>query len=146
MNIMDYTYTNADLDFFLKNIFFDTIVTNDGGMSINDMFSFFFLLNKLKPKVIIESGVWNGKSTQLMRKTLGNDVILICLDPREIPADGYRDQTPNTYYFTGNEGTCLRPFVWYLYAVVFLMSARIKTFKFPHESQIFRKSFCFKLF
>ena len=98
---MDYKYSIQDLDHFLKNVYFNDILQNNGGMSINDMFSFYFLLKKIMPKIIIESGIWNGLSTKLIRKTLGDSVIIICLDPRDIPEYGFKDNNKNTYYFTG---------------------------------------------
>uniref|UniRef100_A0A6C0DRV8 Cephalosporin hydroxylase n=1 Tax=viral metagenome TaxID=1070528 RepID=A0A6C0DRV8_9ZZZZ len=98
---MDFVYTNNDLDYFLENIYFEQINHNDGGMNINDMFSFYFLLKKLQPTIIIESGVWNGYSTKLIRKTLGEQCRIYCLDPRDIPENGYRDNNSNTTYYTG---------------------------------------------
>lgn len=96
---MDLMYTTHDIDTFLSSIYFNDMVDNDGGMKPNDMFSLYFLLNKLRPTLVIESGVWNGKSTKLIRKTLGPDAIIVCLDPRNIPVDGYRDDNKNTHYF-----------------------------------------------
>jgi len=98
----DLIYTKEDLDDFLNNIYFEEITNNDGGMKINDMFSFYFLLKKLQPEYIIESGVWNGFSTKLIRKTLGNDCKIICLDPRNISPNGYKDNNCNTRYFLNN--------------------------------------------
>jgi len=99
---MNLKYTNEDLDYFISNIYFDNIENNSGGMKINDMFSFYFLLKNLRPTIIIESGVWNGFSTKLIRKVLGGNCKIISLDPREIPEDGFIDDNINTTYFTGN--------------------------------------------
>lgn len=96
---MDLTYSTNYLDFFISNVFFPEILKNDGGMNINDMFSFFFLLHKLKPTTIIESGCWNGWSTKLIRRTLGEECKIICLDPRE--SNGFKDKNVNTKYLTG---------------------------------------------
>lgn len=90
-----------DLDFFIQNIYDNSFINNNGGMSSPDMFTLFFALKKINPKIVIESGVWNGLSTKLIRKTLGPDVIIICLDPREIPPEGYTDKNTNTIYYTG---------------------------------------------
>ena len=59
-------------------------------MHAPDLFTLWFILNKYQPKVVIESGVWKGISTLLIRKTLPNCKI-ICLDPRNIPENGYKD-------------------------------------------------------
>ena len=72
-------------------------------MASPDMFSLFFMLRKLSPSVVVESGVWNGLSTKLIRKTLGPDVTIICLDPRPIPPSGFKDWNPNTIYHVGAE-------------------------------------------
>jgi hypothetical protein len=98
---MNLKYTTEDLDDFMNNVYFDTLESNDGGMKISDSFSFYFLLKKLRPTIIIESGVWNGLSTKLIRKVLGSNCKIICLDPREIPEYGFKDVNINTKYFTG---------------------------------------------
>lgn len=97
-----FEYSTEDLDDFIKNIYFDEIENNHGGMKINDMFSFYFLLKKLQPTTIIESGVCFGYSTKLIRKTLGEKCKIICLDPGKIPENKYIDNNINTKYFTEN--------------------------------------------
>lgn len=77
--------------------------TNGGGMNIPDMFSFWFFLKTMRPEVVIESGVYNGWSTKLIRRTLGQEVKIICLDPREIPESGFIDDNTNTVYHIGNK-------------------------------------------
>ena len=44
-------------------------------MKINHMFGLFFILRQLKPKIIIESGVFKGQGTWLMEKTLPKSII-----------------------------------------------------------------------
>jgi hypothetical protein len=46
------------------------IKNNNHGMKINHMFAFYYLLKKIKPKYIIESGVFRGQGTWLIEKTL----------------------------------------------------------------------------
>jgi len=70
-------------------------------MGIPDLFTLYLALDYLKPNVVVESGVWNGVSTRLIRQVLP-EVTIICLDPREIPEDGYKDKNPKTTYFTGS--------------------------------------------
>jgi hypothetical protein len=96
---MDLTYTVEDLNYFISDVYFPEIETNGGGMGIIDMFTFHFLLKRLKPKLVIESGVWNGISTKLIRKTLGSEVKILCLDPLDLRPNGFKDTNPNTYYF-----------------------------------------------
>ena len=95
-------FNDDDLDYFLENIYDNTFYNNRGGMASPDMFSLYYILKQINPKVVIESGVWNGLSTKLIRKTLGDDVIIICLDPRNIPHYGYKDNNKNTIYYLGN--------------------------------------------
>lgn len=96
-------FTTDDLDFFLTHIWDDSFQNNNGGMASPDMFSLFYMLRKLAPKVIVESGVWNGLSTKLIRKTVGPDAIILCLDPRPIPPSGFKDSNPNTIYYVGSD-------------------------------------------
>jgi len=88
------------LDEFQEQIYDKTFLNNSGGMGIPDLFTLYLALNCLKPKIVVESGVWNGVSTKLIRKTLP-EVNIICLDPREIPKYGYKDDNPKTTYYTG---------------------------------------------
>jgi hypothetical protein len=93
-------YNETDLKFFLNNIWDNNFQKNNGGMGAPDLFTLYFVLNKIKPKIVVESGVWNGVSTKLIRKVLP-DAIIICLDPREIPKYGYTDTNKNTIYYVG---------------------------------------------
>lgn len=52
------------------------IKTNIHGMMFPHMFAVFFILRKLKPEFIIESGVYKGQSTWLIEKTLPQTEIL----------------------------------------------------------------------
>ena len=47
-------------------MFIQLYKNNEGGMCDLYLFLFWFILNKYKPKFVIESGVWNGISTQLI--------------------------------------------------------------------------------
>ena len=55
------------------------IKNNVGGMRFNHAFALYFILKKIKPDLVIESGVFKGQSTWLIEKTLPNTK-LICLD------------------------------------------------------------------
>ena len=61
---------NLELKKFLQIYKNRPIKDNKGGMKINHMFGLFVLLKKLKPKYIIESGVFKGQGTWLIEKTL----------------------------------------------------------------------------
>jgi len=98
----DLIFDETDLSFFVNTIWDNSFSENNGGMGAPDLFSLYFILNKFKPKVVVESGVWNGISTKLIRKVLP-DSIIICLDPREIPSSGFKDNNKNTFYYLGNE-------------------------------------------
>ena len=60
---------------FLKIYKNRPIKNNKNGMKINHMFALFFLLKKLKPKYVIESGILRGQGTWLIEKTLPNTKI-----------------------------------------------------------------------
>ncbi|MGB7416364.1 MAG: hypothetical protein WA902_19325 [Thermosynechococcaceae cyanobacterium] len=53
---------------------------NSGGMKLNSAFSYYFLLKKINPNFVVESGIWRGFSTWLIEETLENPKVL-CLDP-----------------------------------------------------------------
>ena len=90
-------FTQKDLDFFIENIYEPEFSSNDGGMKSPDLFTLYYLLTILKPDVIIESGIWKGISTKLIRKTVGENAIIICLDPIDILT--YKDTNSNTKYY-----------------------------------------------
>ncbi len=94
-------FNENHLKYFVDNIYSSYLNNNNGGMGIPDLFTFWFILDKFKPKIVIESGVWNGISTYLIRKTLPDSKI-ISLDPRNIPLNGFIDKNKNTTYYTGN--------------------------------------------
>jgi hypothetical protein len=52
---------------------------NDGGMKTPHMFATWFMLKKLKPEIVIESGVWKGQGTWLIEQALP-DAKLYCID------------------------------------------------------------------
>lgn len=55
------------------------IKNNKGGMKFPHAFALYFILKKINPSLVIESGVFKGQSTWLIEKTLPN-ANLICLD------------------------------------------------------------------
>ncbi len=69
-----------ELMIFLKLYKKRPIKTNRGGMRFSQMFAFFFILKKIKPKFIIESGIFKGQSTWLIEKALPKSKIL-SIDP-----------------------------------------------------------------
>ena len=94
-------FTDNDLDEFLE-IYKNCRRYRLGSMCSVDMFSLYLTLKKINPRVVIESGVWHGASTELIRKTVGQDVVIISIDPLEIPKFGWKDTNTNTTYYTGN--------------------------------------------
>ena len=92
---------NKYLDDFMDEIYEPFYSENTGGMKTPDMFTIYVMLREIKPDVVIESGVWKGQSTKLIRKTLGEDCEIICLDPR--PIFGWQDDNDNTTYYTDSK-------------------------------------------
>ena len=56
------------------------IKDNSGGMNSSHMFSAWFIVQTLKPKVLIESGVWKGLGTWFFEKA-SPDTHIISIDP-----------------------------------------------------------------
>ena len=77
INLMKFNKKEIALEIrnFLKIYKYRPIKNNKNGMKINHMFAFYFLLKKLKPKYVIESGVFRGQGTWLIEKTLPNTKI-----------------------------------------------------------------------
>jgi len=65
-----------ELNKFIKIYLKRPIKNNQGGMMFPHMFAFYFLLKKLNPEFVIESGVYKGQGTWLIEKTLPNARIL----------------------------------------------------------------------
>jgi hypothetical protein len=61
---------------FLKLYQKRPIKNNIHGMRINHMFSLYFILKKIRPNFVIESGVYRGQSTWLIEKTLPKTKII----------------------------------------------------------------------
>jgi len=57
------------------------IKKNHWGMNINHGFALWFTARKLRPPVVIESGVYHGLGTWLIRQGAGPDAHIISLDP-----------------------------------------------------------------
>ena len=55
------------------------IKNNDGGMKIPHLFATWFMLKKINPKFVIESGVWKGQGTWLIENAVP-DARIISLD------------------------------------------------------------------
>jgi len=71
------------------------IITNSGEMRSPDQLSLFFILKKISPNIVIESGVWHGLSTWTIRQAIDPSTTIICLDPLDTII--YRDQNAKYY-------------------------------------------------
>ncbi|RZD41515.1 MAG: hypothetical protein CXT73_04830, partial [Methanobacteriota archaeon] len=94
---MDY---NKYLDEFVDDIYDAFLSENDGGMKSPDMFTMYVMLKELQPEVVIESGVWKGQGTKIIREAVGEDCKIICLEPRTLY--GWQDDG-NTEYYLGED-------------------------------------------
>ena len=90
-------FTADDLRTFVRDVWDDGLAENTGGMGAPDLFTLYVALKTLRPKVVVESGVFNGISTRLIRRVLP-EATIICLDPRAIDAFGYVDASERTTY------------------------------------------------
>lgn len=89
------------IDKFMEEIYEPFYSENNGGMKTPGMFILYTMLSEIKPEVVIESGVWKGQSTKLIRESVGNDCEIISLDPRTVY--GWQDDNDNTIYYTDTE-------------------------------------------
>lgn len=74
-------YNGSLLEEFLDIYKSRPLRTNHGGMGVNHSYALFFVLRKLMPTSVIESGVFKGQSTWLIEQALPNADIY-SLDPR----------------------------------------------------------------
>lgn len=90
-----------------------------GGVGVNHAFALWFTVQRLQPKYIIETGVFKGFSTWIMRQAAPRAHIF-CLDPNPCVRQStepkwygpgkkcwdmhFADQSPNTTYLTGGHG------------------------------------------
>ena len=65
-----------ELDKFYKIYQDRPIKDNEGGMKSPHLFNTWFLIKKINPKLIIESGVWKGLGTWILEKAAPNAKIL----------------------------------------------------------------------
>jgi hypothetical protein len=66
----DRTDVSDALDAFLPLFGKRPIRENQGGMRSVGLFNVWFLLNRLRPRSVLESGIWKGQSTWLIEETL----------------------------------------------------------------------------
>ena len=91
------------LPIFFKIYLDRPIRANFHGISMNHAFSIWFLAQKLKPSVIIESGVYRGQGTWMLRNGSGPDTKIYSIDPRNPSILVFRDASPRTTYFMGDK-------------------------------------------
>jgi len=70
--MFDRKFLINELKLFLKIYNKRPIKNNYSGMKVEHCFALYCLLKKIKPKYVIESGVWKGQTTWLIKKTLKN--------------------------------------------------------------------------
>ena len=87
------SYLKKNLLYFLKIYKKRPIKNNQSGMKIDHCYALYCLLKKVKPKYVIESGVWKGQTTWLIKKVLKNSEVFsidIDLSNREVIYDDAR--------------------------------------------------------
>jgi len=88
------------LDEFMDNVYDGFLSENNGGMKSPDMFTMYVMLKELEPDVVVESGVWKGQGTKIIREAVGEDCKIICLEPRIL--FGYQDDGDTEYHMGEN--------------------------------------------
>ncbi len=69
----------ADLDAFAALYARRPVRDNQGGMRAPHMFAAWFMARRLRPALIVESGVWKGQGTWLLEQACP-DAELVCID------------------------------------------------------------------
>lgn len=78
------------------------ILDFEGGMGYYGMFFIYQLLCKIKPEIVVESGVWKGGTTWLFDKFPGVEK-LICFDPlADKPDEWFLYKSTRADYHTDN--------------------------------------------
>ena len=77
--MFDNQYLLNQLPEFLKIYENKPILDNHSGMRVEHCFALYCFLKTLKPKHVIESGIWRGQTTWLIKKTI-EDVDLYSID------------------------------------------------------------------
>jgi len=92
------------------------ITINTFGLNANHAFSLWFIIRALKPLHIIESGVWCGQTTWLLREAAGPDAWVYSLDPRPEAMFTYSmsrdDPFGRGYYATGDRFKDIGEIAW----------------------------------
>jgi len=82
---------------------------NFGGMNLNHIFSMWYTVYSLQPRVVVESGVWRGQGTWFIRQAAPSARI-ICVDPGNKYGLKYRDPNATYLWGKGREGPKLYNF------------------------------------
>ena len=85
-----------------EKIYDQTICEAPGAMSIISLFYLYITIKRVNPRIIIESGVGAGAATYIIRKAFPH-ILMICLDPSPLPFFTWRDSSPYTTYYIGNQ-------------------------------------------
>lgn len=98
----------------------DILKNNTGGMSFNHQFMLFYCLTLLKPKYVIESGVWRGATTLIIEKCLP-DVKLFCIDlfmPKTAHPQGLCYESKKAKYITNSKNNKFIDFSEYDWSII----------------------------
>jgi len=99
-------FTDAELKAMIPQ-FKDAWAKRPGGdkarkifkLGLNHQFAEWFLVKKLKPSAIVESGVLHGGATWGLRDAAGPNTPIFSFDPQDLTKEGFHDTNPNTKYF-----------------------------------------------
>jgi len=90
--LWDYNEMRDHLKEFLEVYSRRPILDNHGGQKAAQLFYSWFVAKKMKPEIIIESGVFKGQGTWAFENASPSSKI-ICLDPYLKNYEGYRSKT-----------------------------------------------------
>ena len=77
---------------------------NKGGMGMGNSYSLWQVITELKPLLVVEVGIWNGRTSYMIRKAVNTygGAITVRLDPQDRP-ERWRDDSPNNHDWVGRD-------------------------------------------
>lgn len=113
------------------------ITQNDNGMNVNHAFALWFSVKQVRPLHVIESGVYHGQSTWLLRQAAGPNARIYSFDPSTPGGLKYKDESKNTRYFMGDNFVDMEKANW---SSLIPISERERTFAMldDHQSALLR--------
>lgn len=106
------SFLAAELQSFTSAYAQRPIHDNLHGMNMFHAFSLWVTIRTLRPRVVVESGVFRGQGTYFIRRAAGADARVFSLDPRPSSIELYHDPSPRTTYLRGEAFVDFAAIAW----------------------------------